>query len=142
MDITVQWKQLKNYSGYAYIPASDMDFSKSMECEPNKLLKAKMQTVRKPRSVQQLNAYFACCGKVADNTSNPDFNHKDKVDLQLRIKLGLIDYTLKVDDRIHFVPKSISFKTLKHLEACNYFDRAFEVMSKFLGCTVEELLSA
>ena len=33
----------------------------------------------------------------------------------------------------HMKTRSISFKGLKHLEACRFFDRADEVMAKKLG---------
>jgi len=121
-------------------PYSQEDKEALRELAGNVPVRAKITAVRNPRSYQQLKAYWACCRAVAENTENPDFNTKEKVDLQLRIKLGWVQETIIVSDRVQFVPKSISYKTMKHLEACRYFERAFETMAKFLKCSVEDLI--
>ena len=106
----------------------------------SQLVKAKISGTRKARSYDQLKAYWACCRAVADNTENINFNTPKKCDLQLRVSLGWIEDSIVVKDKVQFLPKSISYKTMSHLAACNYFDRAFETMAKFLKCTVEEML--
>ena len=93
-----------------------------------------------PRSVQQIKTYYRLCQLVVDNTENPDFNTKNKVDLQLRVKLGWCNEPFVINNRVQFNPKSISFKEMRHLEACRYFERAFETISKFLDVPLEELI--
>ncbi len=122
-----------------FLPYSKED-EQAIKDYAGQMVKAKISGVRNPRSYQQLKAYFACCRAVAENTENPDFNTKDKVDLQLRIKLGWIKETVLVNKRVQFIPKSISYKEMKHLTACNYFSEAFQIMADFLKCTVDELL--
>jgi hypothetical protein len=36
--------------------------------------------------------------------------------------------------------RSISYAELSHIEACNFFDRAFPIMAKMIGVTTEKLL--
>jgi hypothetical protein len=139
-EIFLQLRYLENYNGLALIPDSYEDLEALNEYQPNQIIKAKISAIRKQRSYKQLRAYFACCKTVAENTENTNFNSKNKVDLQLRIKLGWIKETILVNGTIQFIPRSISYKEMKHLEACRYFDRAFETMAKFLGISVEELI--
>ena len=110
------------------------------EYPENGITRHKVSGTRKARSLQQLKAYFGCCRQVAAHTSNPDFNTANKTDLQLRIKLGWIEDTIVVQGRVQFVPKSISYKVMKHLEACNYFSRSFDIMADALGVSVEDML--
>ncbi len=127
------------YKNGALYPYSKEDQTKIKEYDGKHVIKAKLSGVRNPRSYQQLKMYFACCRAVAENTNNPNFNTANKVDLQLRVLHGWLEDTIIIKDKPQFITKSISFKAMKHLEACNYFDRAFETMAKFLGCTIEEL---
>ncbi len=138
IEIATRFMKINNQ--WVFVPYSDEDLEHARDLKPYQILRSTFKGPRNQRSYTQLKAYFACCRKVAENTENPDFNTKDKVDLQLRIKLGWIKESLLVDKRVQFIPKSISFKEMKHLEACNYFERAFETMAKFLSVTVEELL--
>jgi hypothetical protein len=98
---------------------------------------------QKQRSVAQLNLYWACCKEVADNTDDQKWNTKEKVDFQCRVILDFRDKSyiaVRPDGTVQFKYRSISFKNLKHMEACNYFTRAFDVMAGFLGVTVEDLV--
>ena len=109
----------------------------------NQVVRVKVYGTNKQRSVKQLGLYWACCRLMADNINNQHFNNKDKVNNQIRVALEFIDLNKSiVDKRGTFHPhyRSISFKSLKHLEACNYFDRAFELMAKGLKITVDELV--
>lgn len=140
-DLFTQLIKVQNYSGYCLIPASNEDIEVIKGYQPNQVLKTQIRAIRKQRSYKQLKAYFAICRKVAENTDNPDFNTSDKVDMQARVKLGWIKHTIVIDKRVQFIPRSISYKEMKHLQACSYFTRAFELFANFLGVTVEELIS-
>ena len=79
-----------------------------------------------------------CCTKVADNTEDPQWNDKDKTDFQCRVALHFVDpkfTAVTPAGVVTFKYRSISFTNLKHMEACNYFDRAFEVMALKIGKT-------
>ena len=117
---------------------SESDSEKLKEFHPNQILRAKIYGIKKPRSVIQLNLYWACCQSVADNL---DGVTKEEVDFDVRVALRFIK-RLKVSAGITYVePMSISFANLPHIEACNYFDRAFPVMAKMINVTVDELLT-
>lgn len=125
------------------VPESLEDNDKYNEISVGSVVRCKVSNVsgKKARSYQQLKAYFGCCRTVANNTEHKDFNTSSKCDLQLRVKLGWIKEYVVVNDQVQFIPKSISYAEMSHLEACNYFERAFEVMAKFLKITVAELLN-
>lgn len=105
-------------------------------------IKATSMAGKKERSYRQLCLYFQLCQVVADNSSDPNWNDKDKVDHMIRMELKWIKgYVVTPKGYVSIMVKSISFAELGHLEACNYFDRAFEVMAKRLGITVDELMA-
>jgi len=117
---------------------SQDDADRLKEFHPNQILRAKITGVKKPRSVIQLNLYWACCQTVADNL---DGVTKEEVDFDVRVALRFIK-RLKVSAGITYVePHSISFANLQHIEACNYFDRAFPAMAKMIGISADELLN-
>jgi len=125
-----------------YVPLP-MDLEKVKEHKPNQILRIKVYGTEKERSILQMNTYWACCGEVANNTENKKWDTKNKVDFQIRVALAFKDpefVAVSPDGSVQFLYRSIAFQNLKHIEACNYFDRAFDVMAKFLGCTVEELI--
>ena len=127
---------------YKYAPLP-MDMEKAKEHKPNQIVRLKVYGTEKERSIKQMNTYWACCSEVANNTERKRWNTKNKVDFQLRVELDFRDkefIAVRPDGEIQFRYLSIAFKNLKHIEACNYFDRAFEVMAKVLGCTVEKLI--
>jgi len=114
----------------------DMDLDIVRGYKPNQIVRMKIYGVRKPRSVKQLNTYWAVCKTVADNTENPQWNTKKKVDFQCRVKLHFVDPDLvavKPDGTVVVYYLSIAFPNLGHIMACNYFDRAFEAMASFLS---------
>lgn len=125
-----------------FYPHSEKDKEEVSELKQNQIVKAKIAGVRKPRSYKQLKAYWACCKTVSDNTENEHWNTRDKVDLQLRMKIQFFDLTKTIvfENKVVFYPRSINFKNLRHMESCRYFDRAFEIMAKFLNVSVEDLL--
>ena len=126
----------------SFVPYSEVDKDIAKEYKPNQIVKLKIKGVQKPRSVKQLGTYFACCRLLSENTEDPKWNTYQKVDYQLRNRLQFYDHsmTLVIEGNVQFKVRSISFKNLKHIEACNYFDRAFDMMAKFLGVDVETLI--
>jgi len=96
------------------------------------------------RSNEQLNLYWASCQCIAENSEDRNWSTKDLVDEQTKITLRHIDsYFYYMNQKtgeqtLQLRTKSISFKELEHLEACAYFDRAFELHAERMGKTVDE----
>ena len=125
--------------GINLVPFSKEDEEKIREYPENQIVSGKITGVKIPRSYEQLKLYFACCQKVAENTDDPQWETKEDVDFQCRVQCRIIDKIKVVDGIVHIVVGSISYSALKHLEACNYFDRAFDIMAKKIGVSVEDL---
>lgn len=124
-------------------PYSKEDQENLENYKPFQILKGKLSGVKKPRSYRQLKAYWACCGTVAENSIDPTWNTKKQVDFHCRVECKFYDPDLiSVDSegRVHFSYRSISYANLNHIEACDYFSRAFKLMAYKLGITVEELI--
>lgn len=114
----------------------DMDMDKAREYRVNQIVRLKSHGVKKPRSVKQLNTYWACCEIVSINTENPQWNTKLKVDFQCRVACHFVDPNLvavKPDGTVVFSYRSIAFANLRHMEACNFFKNAYEAMASFLS---------
>ena len=108
-----------------------------------KMFRAVLYDVKNPRSVRQLNMFFACCQTVADNTEDKYWNTKEKVAFQVKVALQFINLNETIVDpqgKVHFKYRSISFDELPHMEACDFFNRAWEVLAAKIGVTVEKLL--
>lgn len=119
---------------------SEEDADELSDFPLHKILRAKITGAMKPRSYEQLKLYHAVCRTVADNTDDPNWNTPQKVDFQCKVLCRLIDEFVVVGNATHIIPGSVSYAKMSHLSACNYFDRAFDEMAKFLGTTREELL--
>lgn len=119
---------------------SEEDAESIGEFPIGKILRAKISGALKPRSYEQLKLYHAMCRTVADNTDDPNWNTPQKVDFQVKVACRLIDEFIVVNGVTHLVPGSVSYAKMKHLEACNFFDRAFDEMAKHLGVTRDKLL--
>lgn len=125
-----------------FVPHSEVDKDITAEFKPNEIVKLKIYGVQKQRSVKQLGLYFSGCKLLSENTDDPKWNNYRKVDWQLRNRLQFYDHdlTLVIGGNVQFKVRSISFKNLKHIEACNYFDRAFDLMATFLGVDHDTLI--
>lgn len=104
----------------------------------NQPIRAKTTGIKKPRSYQQLKAYWKACEIVAENRE--EFESKYDVDWQVRVDLKFYDRMTVQGNKIIVECRSISYAQLDHIEACRFFDRAFELMAGWLGVTVDELL--
>jgi len=118
-------------------PFTEEDKDKIREFKKFQVLKAKLYGVKKPRSLEQLALYWVCCKTVADNLEDKT---KEQIDFEIKIALKHIKSFRIVQGITYIEVGSISFANLDHLEACNFFDRAFPVMAKMIGVTTEELL--
>lgn len=122
-------------------PLSDEDREALREYQPNQIVRVKVKGVRHPRSYLQLKMFWAACKQVADNTDDPGWDTKDKVAEQVKIGLRYIDYWMHIQGALVIKTKSISYKDLPHIMACRLFDRAWPIMAKKIGITVDELLA-
>lgn len=121
------------------VPFSEADSEALKSFRQYQPIRAKLYGVEKPRSYEQLKTYWAGCNVVSDNLEGKT---KEDVDFDVKVKLKHIK-RFKVVDGITIVEvDSISYDRLQHIEACNYFDRAFPVLAGMIGVTVEELMQA
>ena len=128
---------------YLLRPFSVEDLEKIKEYKTNQIVNLKITGASRQRSYLQLKAYFSACQAVADNNESPGWQTKEQVDFQCRVALRFYDPDLIIaqpDGSIAFNYRSLAYKNLKHIEACDYFSNAFELMAKKIGVTVEELL--
>lgn len=121
---------------------SSDDEEKLSELHDHQICRVKISGVKKPRSYRQLQLFWVCCEKVAENSSDPSWSTKDLVAEQVKLALRYIDAYMVVDGKIHIKTRSISFQDLPHMEACEFFDRAFAVMAEHLGIDVDALVAA
>ena len=124
------------------VPFSEEDAEKWAEFKPHQTIRAQCYGVRKPRSLQQLRLFWACCRSVSSNTADENWDNSDKVANLCKIKLNFVDLnkTVVVGNKVYPHFRSIAFRNLGHIEACKFFDRAFEIMAKKLGVSVDDLL--
>ena len=131
--------------GKALYPFSKEDLMRLREYKENQVVRVKITGCKKPRSLKQLRGYWAACKTVSENNESPGWQTKEQVDFQIRVALRFYDPELiiaKPDGSIAFHYRSIAYKNLRHIEACDYFSAAFEIMAKKLGCTIKELLKS
>lgn len=129
--------------GQFLIPFDDVSRDELKNFKLFQIVSAKLKGIKKERSMLQLGTYWACCTLVADNTENKLLNTKARVDFHCRVETHFVDPDLIVvrkNGDVVFQYKSIAFKNLEHIEACRYFDRAFEIMADLLGVTPEKLV--
>ena len=134
----------KQRFGRFLLPYGDESKDSANSYRPNQIVNAKVKGIKKERSIRQLNTYWAVCQTVADNTEDKQWGTKEKVDFQARVRTHFVDPNLLVvrgDGEVIFHYRSIAKKNLGHIEACRYFDQAFEVMAQFLGTDTKELVS-
>ena len=131
--------QIKNNTLY---PLSEADSDTLREFKENQIVRLKVSGTTKQRSLKQLATYWAACRLLSENTDNGKWNTMKKVDWQIRNRLKFydMDLTLVIDGNVQFKVRSISFKNLKHIEACDYFTEAFKTMAKYLDVDVDAFI--
>jgi len=137
-DIRNECPKCKANIGY-YLRPSTLDCHRELGgLRLYQTVKAKIYGLKKPRSVKQLNTYWSVCALVAEMLSD----HKnqftaDDIDFKAKIRVAKSEPRLmkrfQVINGVSYVePISIAFANLSHLDACNYFDKAFKVMAQAL----------
>ena len=126
----------------AFFPLSLDDQEKSKAYKFNQPVTVKMKGSKHERSLKQLGTYWACCGAVAEN--HKQFRDMYEVDDQLRVDLEFYDKNrcrVGADGQLHVFYLSIAVANLEHIEACKYFDLAFDLMALWLGITRKMLIA-
>ena len=135
----------KDYKTLSVVSNEDVERLKAYK--PNQILGSTIHGVEKPRSIKQLGLYWNRCTYVAEQLSDHENQvSKRDVDFDVKIKVAkehpeMIKRFKAIDGIVYIEPISISFENMKHLEACNYFPKAWPVMAKMIGVTEDELLS-
>lgn len=120
--------------GIFFMPHSDDDREKCKVYKLFQVVRSCIHGIKKPRSLVQLKTYWGVCGFIADNTEHKRWNTKDKVDFQCRVATHFVDPDLvvvKPNGEVAFHYRSIAFKNLSHIEACNYFQMAYDALADF-----------
>jgi len=135
----------KQKFGLFFLPYNDDDREKSKAFKLFQIIRNQVYGIKKERSLAQINTYFASCGFIGENTDWPRWNTKEKVDFQCRVGSHFVDPNLvvvKPDGSVHFSYRSIAFKNLEHIDACNYFDQAYGIMVDFWNATHKEKITS
>ena len=117
-------------------PYTDEDEDTLRDYRPNQVVRQKIYGIQKQRSVPQLRLWWASCRFLSENTEDRNWNTRRKVSDHVLANLGEFDTKRAIvlpDGTVYMPLKSISFKTLKHLEACNIFNRGYEEMASKMG---------
>jgi hypothetical protein len=127
--------------GSTLVPFDAETLEELREFHENQTIRCKLYGVEKDRSYIQLKLYWQCCKLVAANNDDPEWQTKDAVDFQVRVELRFYkrDRIKVIGNQVLFELRSISYKELPHIQACNYFDRALDVMSNKIGVDVKTL---
>lgn len=133
--------------GYFLLPFDDDSKEKIKGFKLFQILKSKFWGVSKPRSVLQLNTYWACCKYIAVQTSDHEnILSRNDVDFTVKMRVakdnpGMIKRFKMIDGIVYVEPISVAFQNMKHLEACHYFDKAFALMGDMVGKSADELIA-
>jgi len=123
--------------GSAFYPFDPESAETAKEYYENQPVRAKITGIKKPRSYQQLKAYWKSCEIVSENLER--FVDKYDADWETRVQLKHIGRMTVQGNKVMVEVESISYSRLDHLEANRYFDRAFELHAKWLGISTDEL---
>lgn len=134
------------FTGKHFVPFSMEDEEIAGGYKKNQVVRIKITGVQKPRSYRQLQMFWVICENVSQNMNeNPSWATRDHVAQQVKVNLQFIDLNKSIVDAkgvFHPFYRSISYDNLKHMKACNFFDRAYVFLAKTLGNTVDELLGS
>lgn len=137
------WQKIHHHGIDCLVPFEPAAEKRLADLKINEPASGNISGVRNPRSLDQLRLYWGACKVTADNTDDKHWNSKDKVDWQCRNYLKFYDYdnTYVNGQTVNFRVRSISFETLAHAEACDYFNEAFRVMADYLGVDTETFIA-
>jgi len=124
------------------VPFSDDDVVNWSNYKDNQVVKAKVTGFQKQRSIAQLGLMMACIQEVVENTEQENWSSKDRAKLSLKALLNFVDSSASVvfNGKVIVKYRSFSFDNLRHMEACNLFDRAFPLLAGVIGVTEEKLI--
>jgi len=145
--------QVKNRAPVFFSEEAREQFSCFKE---NQIVLGSFKGTQKERSIIQMNTYWSCCNYVAQNVISYPLMHneyqsyirwsqKELADKQVRKALHFVNekLTIRIDkETFEFHYRSIAIKNLRHMEACDFFKRAFDVLAARLNVTVPELIGA
>lgn len=139
MEITLYKKDHQTF-------VTDLDISKLPTGE---MLYAEVKVLKKhKRSYEQLKLYWQACKFIAFNCpENKEYlNSKKKADFYCKLNFELgewvnIKFNKEVGGNL-FIAGSVSYDNLKHLEACEYFNKSFELLAGELSMSDDEFISA
>jgi hypothetical protein len=124
----------------AYYPLDDLDEDITKELTENQILETSVKGTEKERSLYQLHVWWAFCEYAKDYTGIDYLDTKRKMSDYVLYKINYVEYTLFVDNKAIIKPKSISYKALKHMEACEVFTKGFNFMAETLCNTTSDEL--
>jgi len=130
--------------GEGFYPYSQEDREAAAEIHQNQLSRAKLTSIgaTKQYHIEQLAKFMIVCGKVADNTEIPGWTTKKNVAFQCKVGLHFVDTSataVSPDGWVQFKYRSISLSSMKYLESCDFFRRAYDFMADKMGWDVAEL---
>lgn len=134
---------LAQFNGKTFTPYTLQDEADTSEFKANQICRLQIYGAEKARSAPQLKMFWVLCKRVMENTGDQHWNTEEKVAGQVKVALNFIDLSKTFVDpqgNVHVHYRSISYKELKHMEACKFFDRAWPVLAGKLGISVDELL--
>lgn len=131
---SIKHHQVKRVNGQTYyIPFCEAAKKKAKKYKHNQLVRFNPVGETDIRSPEQLRTYWAACNFTAERVDDPKWDNKDKVDVNCRFECELFNYDLAIYDNqnnLVYVPfLSIALENMEHLDACNYFNEAFQVMA-------------
>jgi hypothetical protein len=121
-------------------PFSEEDKEAMGNYKLNQVVICDVKGTTKKRSLEHLRLFMACCSFVARNTEDGNWNTKEKVVEQIKIKLRYIKTYIVVDGTVQFVTDSISFERMAHMESVNFINNGINELAAFLGVPTDELV--
>jgi len=83
-------------------------------------------TIARTRSTKQHRFFWALLQKICEN--NETYRRPEQLLLWLKIKLGYVEQVRFHDDKVWWVPQSISFNAMGQDEFKKFFDAALDVI--------------
>jgi hypothetical protein len=133
---------------YMLSPWTDQDKEDIRNYNPNQIVMVGVKGVRKPRSIAQMNTFWKICTLFAEAAADKNiqsWDHKNKIAFQCKVELQFIDASKTIVDqhgKVHLHYRSINFRELPHMEACNFFKRSYRFLdyssNKLLGVRVDK----
>ena len=149
IEIATQLRDSCPFCKHGYLhtaPYSEDDREALLGYKLFQILRTKIWGIKKPRSVIQLNLYWAVCKHVAELLSDQNnIFTKRGVDFQIKVRVSqdkpeLVQHFGSVDGKTYVALMSTSFANMKHLEACEYYDAAYKLMESMTGVDKDELI--